>query len=75
MGIKEGTNGDEHQVMYRIIKSLYCTPESNITLNVNYTGIKIEYIYIYIKLPSLKKKKTSMDSSWYRIQTLYPFEE
>ena len=26
--------------MYRIVESLYCTPETNITLYVNYTGIK-----------------------------------
>ena len=30
---------DEHGVMYRIFESLYCIPEANITLNVNYTGI------------------------------------
>ena len=29
---------DEHQVMYRIVESLYCTPETNITYYVNYTG-------------------------------------
>ena len=28
--------------MYRIVESLYCTPETNITLYVNYTGIKIK---------------------------------
>ena len=26
--------------MYRIVESLYCTPEINIMLYVNYTGIK-----------------------------------
>ena len=26
--------------MYRIVESLYCTPETNITLYVNYTLIK-----------------------------------
>ena len=30
--------------MYRIVESLYCTPETNITLYVNYTGIKIKKI-------------------------------
>ena len=34
------TYHDEHWVMYRIVESLYCTPETNITLNVNYTGIE-----------------------------------
>ena len=27
---------------YRTVKSLYCTPETSITLYVNYTGIKIK---------------------------------
>ena len=38
MGIKKGT-WDEHQVMYASVESLYCTPETNITLYVNYPGI------------------------------------
>ena len=29
--------------MYRIFESLYCTPETNMTLYVNYTGIKIKW--------------------------------
>ena len=28
--------------MHRIVESLYCTPETNMTLYVNYTRIKIE---------------------------------
>ena len=32
MQIKEGTCCDEHQVMYGIVESLYCTPETNVTL-------------------------------------------
>jgi len=28
-------------VIYRIVASLYCTPETNVTLYINYTGIKI----------------------------------
>lgn len=28
--------------MYIIVKSLYCTSDPNITLKVNYTGIKIK---------------------------------
>ena len=31
---------DEHGVMYRIVKLLFCTPETNITLYVNYISIK-----------------------------------
>ena len=37
-GIKECTCQDEHQVMYGSVGSLYCTPETNETLYVNYTG-------------------------------------
>ena len=37
--IGEGDH-DEHWVMYGSVESLYCTPETNITLYVNYTGIK-----------------------------------
>ena len=33
---------DEHWVMYGIVESLYCTAQTNITVYVNYTGIKIE---------------------------------
>ena len=29
-------------MVYRIVESLYCTPETNIKPYVNYTGIKIE---------------------------------
>ena len=32
MGIKEGTCHDEHWVLYGRGDSLYCTPETNITL-------------------------------------------
>ena len=32
--IKECT-GDEHQALYGSVESLYCTPETNITLCVN----------------------------------------
>jgi len=35
MGIKECTC-DEHQVMYGSVESLYYTPETNITLYVNW---------------------------------------
>ena len=38
---KEYTDLDEHWV-YRIVESLYHTPETNITLYVNYTRIKIK---------------------------------
>ena len=45
MGIKEGIC-DEHQVMYGRVESLYCTPETNITVYVNWNLKK-----------NLKKKK------------------
>ena len=28
--------------MHRVVESLYCTPETNLTLHVNYVRIKIE---------------------------------
>lgn len=40
MGIKEGTCHDEHRVMYETVESLYCTPETKITLYVNYLDLK-----------------------------------
>ena len=36
------TYHDEHQVMCRSVESLYCIPETNITLYVNSTGIKMQ---------------------------------
>lgn len=41
MGIKEYTC-DEHWMMYGIVELLYRTAETNITLYVGYTGIKIQ---------------------------------
>ena len=38
-GVKEGACCDEHQVMHGSVESLYCTPETKITVYVNYTGI------------------------------------
>ena len=35
VGIKECARLDEHQVLRGSIESLYCTPETNITLYVN----------------------------------------
>ena len=43
-GNQKYTYHDEHQIMYRIVESPYCTPEINITLYVNYPGIKIKKI-------------------------------
>lgn len=31
----------EHSIIYRVVESLCCTPETNETLCVNYTQIKI----------------------------------
>ena len=40
IAMKENTYHDEPRIMYRFVESLYCTSETNITLYVNYTGIK-----------------------------------
>ena len=36
MGIKEGTCCDEHRVLYGSAESLNSTPETNITLHIDY---------------------------------------
>ena len=36
MGIKECTCCDKHRVTYESVESLYCTPETNTTLYVNW---------------------------------------
>ena len=36
----EYTYLDEHWIIYGTVESLYCTPETNIMLYFNYTGIK-----------------------------------
>lgn len=33
---------DEHWEMYGITESLHCTPETNVALYVDYTGIRIK---------------------------------
>ena len=38
------TGEDEHGIIYRIVGSLYCTPETTITLYVNHAGIKKKLI-------------------------------
>ena len=40
LGIKEGTCCDEHWVFYGNAEAPYYTPETDITLYVNYTGIE-----------------------------------
>ena len=42
---KEYIYHDEPRVTYRIVKSLYCTPETNIIQYVNYTQIKIINVF------------------------------
>ena len=42
---------DEHWVMYRIVELLYCTPKTNITLDVSYTWIlKSKYPWFVLSL-------------------------
>lgn len=31
---------EEYNIMYRVVESLYCTPENNITLCAKYTSIE-----------------------------------
>ena len=38
--MKAGTHCDEHSVMCRMVESLYCAPEMNTMLSINYTQIK-----------------------------------
>lgn len=45
----DGDNGDytehgEHRVMYRIVESLWCMPNANVTPHINYTSIRITLI-------------------------------
>ena len=53
MRTRECTHCDEYWVMYGILESLYCTPEINIALYVNYAGIKerelLGSMMVYIK--------------------------
>ena len=39
-GDQEYIRHDEHWLMYRIDEPLCCTPQTNITLYVNYTSLK-----------------------------------
>lgn len=54
MGIKERTCHVECWVMHGSVQSLYCTPETNLTLYVDYTRIKIiklnkKHIWVLLK--------------------------
>ena len=40
------TNG-EHSIIYKLVESLCCTPETNVTLYVTYTQIYIFIKYFY----------------------------
>ena len=53
--------------MYRIVESLYCTPEINIRLYVNYTGTKRQKYFIsYIASHTESRLKDLVDKnrSW-----------
>ena len=45
--------------MYRIVESLYCTPETNITLNGNNSRIKKKSRYYCSHIAARQGKKTS----------------
>lgn len=47
-GDEEYTFCDEYWVVYRITESLWYTPETNITLYINCSGIRKKYIYGYL---------------------------
>ena len=58
MGIKYYTCHDEHWVMHRIIESLYCTPETNITLYANYPEI-LKKLFLKVKKIFIKRNMMS----------------
>lgn len=40
----DSTYSDEHWVIHRIVESLFCAHETNVTLHFNYTGIKNKFL-------------------------------
>lgn len=63
VGMKEGTFSDDHWVMNASAESLDCTPETNITLCVNSTGIKI----ICLKIKEISKCINPLVWSFYSV--------
>ena len=57
MEIKEGTCHDDHQVLYGIVELLYCPPETNMTLYVNCTEIKIKKLKNKLKFQKPTDRK------------------
>ena len=57
--------GGEHSVIYKLVESICCTPETNVTLCVNYTqffnlnfikmGKGFEYIFLHRRFTNGKK--------------------
>ena len=45
------TSGGGHWVIHKIVKSVYCLPETNITLYINYTSViqffKKAYVFLF----------------------------
>ena len=66
MGIKECTCCDEHQVLYGSVELLYCTPETNITLYVNYTGIIFFKDFIYLLDRDSQQEREHKQGEWER---------
>lgn len=62
--MKEGTFSDDHWVMYASAESLDCTPEMNITLCVNYIGIKT----ICLKIKEISKCINPLLWSFYPVR-------
>ena len=61
-------------MMYRIFESLYCTPETNIILYVNYTGIEIfqikKYILSQVKMETQHTKNYGMQQKQFQEENL-----
>ena len=45
------THGVRHNIKYRLVESLCCIPETNVTLYVNYTSIKNKIKHKSQKMP------------------------
>ena len=55
------TSATSNLMVYGSVESLYCTPETNITLYPNYTGIK------FFKKRYRKNKKTKKQGHWLKV--------
>ena len=49
--------------MYKLVKSLSCTPDTNVTLCVNYSTIKYTHTHTYIHTHSLCPARSAGEAS------------